>query len=358
MKFSKVGEMKNLLKLSYKLMKTSLGAFSPFELNFAITYRCNSKCKTCNIWRLRPKNELSLEEIKRFVKNIKFIHWIRLTGGEPFLRNDYTNIVKNMNERLDLYLLTTPTNGLLPSLIEKRVKEVLRFLNGRYVITVSLDGPQKTHDFIRGVPGNWKKSLETFKRLKKLESLHRNFKVLFGYTISPFNVGKFEETVKAVKSYFPSVSQKDFHINLFQLSEVYYHINPENIRNVNLVKFSKAATQEIKRMLPSRRRLGIVEFVEKKYMHLGIKYLKNFNTPITCNVYNLSAFIDPYGNVYPCSIFNKRLGNLRERDYNLLEILTSEKSLTVRKLIKEKKCPQCWTPCEAHQMIMSNWLKI
>lgn len=350
--------MKPLLKLVYKVAKTNLGVFCPFELNFAITYMCNSRCKTCNIWKIKTKNELDLQEIKKIAKNIKFIHWIRLTGGEPFLRKDYVDIAKVLDEELDLYLLTTQTNSLVPSLTEKKVKDVLKFFKGRYIISVSLDGPKEIHESIRGVRGAWEKVMDTFGRLKRFEGRYRNFKVFFGYTISPFNIGKFKETVEEVKKVFPSVSYNDFHVNIFQLSEFYYHTSKKDWKNINFEEFSQNAIKEIKDVLSKKRFTDPIGLIERKYLLFGMKYLKNWKVPIDCNIYNLSTFIDPYGNVYPCSIFNVKVGNLRENNYDLLKILNSEKALKVRKLIEKRECPYCWTPCEAHQIILSKWVKL
>jgi radical SAM protein with 4Fe4S-binding SPASM domain len=64
------------------------------------------------------------------------------------------------------------------------------------------------------------------------------------------------------------------------------------------------------------------------------------------------------GNVYPCTVFDRKLGNIRDYNYDLKKILTSETAKKVRKEIEADRCPQCWTPCEAHQMILSNWLKL
>ena len=47
----------------------------------------------------------------------------------------------------------------------------------------------------------------------------------------------------------------------------------------------------------------------------------------------------------------------RESNYDLKAILKSDKAREVAEEIRQKKCPHCWTPCEAHQMIMSNWFK-
>jgi len=342
------------IKIGSKFILTNLGFFSPYEVNFAITYRCNSRCRICNIWKKKPVNELSLKEIKKIAEKLGFIHWMRLTGGEPFLRSDYVDIVKSFNKNLDIYLLSTPTNGLLTEIIFEKVKSVLRFFDGRYVITVSMDGPEKIHDRIRRMNGCWKTAIKTYGKLKTLERKNKNFKVFFGYTISPYNLGMFEKTVNEIKKIIPEMNAGDIHVNLFQTSEVYYSISTA-LKGLYLKKMS----QELDNVLKMKgKKLNPLDMVERKYLELGKKYLKSRKTPLTCNIFNLSCFIDPYGNVYPCTVFNRKLGNLREFDYDLKKILTSEKTKEVKEEIIQNKCPQCWTPCEAHQMILSNWLKI
>ena len=102
--------------------------------------------------------------------------------------------------------------------------------------------------------------------------------------------------------------------------------------------------------------IGVISSIEDEYLKLGKEYLKTGKIPIKCNVFNLSSFVDPFGNVYPCTIFNRKLGNLRENNYDLKKILLSEKAKKVKEEIIKDNCPQCWTPCEAHQMIVSNWI--
>jgi len=49
---------------------------------------------------------------------------------------------------------------------------------------------------------------------------------------------------------------------------------------------------------------------------------------------------------------------LRDNEYNLNKILAGEKSRQIRDLIDKNLCPQCWTPCEAYQMIMADLFKL
>lgn len=343
------------IKLASKILLTNLGFFCPFELNFAITYKCNSRCKICKIWQKKHENELSLEEIKKITKKIDFVQWVRLTGGEPFLREDYIEVVKAFDKNLpNLILLSTPTNALTPNVIYKKVEQTLKFFRKKYVITVSLDGPKKIHNKIRGIRTAWDSSIETYQRLKELEKKHKNFKAFFGYTISPYNLGFFKQTLEGVKKIIPGITANDFHVNLFQTSEIYYGIKASKL---NKSYFNRAKAEIDKILNLKIKKLSLIEIGEIKYLQLAKKYLKTGKVPINCNIFNLSCFIDPFGNVFPCTIFNRKLGNLRDSNYDLMNILSSEESKRVKTEILEGKCPQCWTPCEAHQMIFSNFLK-
>ncbi len=339
------------LRLLKRIFQTSFNIFAPYELNFAITYRCNAKCKTCNIWKTSCE-ELSLREIQILAKKNRFIAWLRLTGGEPFLRSDYVEIVKAFKH---VALLSTPTNALLPEIVEKNVRDVLHFFKGRYVITVSLDGPKDIHDEIRGVESAWEKAIETYIRLKRFER-NRKFKVFFGYTISPFNVGLFKETIESVKDEIPFITPDDFHINIFQISEIYYHTHLSDF-NFDLNEFRRKASREIKEIMRIRRKKSAISLIENLYLKLSLKYLETGKVPIRCNIYNLSCFLAPNGDVYPCTIFNEKLGNIKNACYDLMKILSSKKSKETREKIRKNLCPQCWTPCEAHQLIVSNLMR-
>ena len=79
-------------------------------------------------------------------------------------------------------------------------------------------------------------------------------------------------------------------------------------------------------------------------------------TPIPCKALSASVFIDPSGDVYPCVIFNKKLGNIRKVEYDLGRIWRSDATKTVREDIVKMDCPHCWLACEAYQSILGRFL--
>ena len=57
------------------------------DLTIIATYRCNSKCSMCNIWKYPslPKEEITLETMQKIPFGIDHLN---ITGGEPTLRSD------------------------------------------------------------------------------------------------------------------------------------------------------------------------------------------------------------------------------------------------------------------------------
>jgi radical SAM protein with 4Fe4S-binding SPASM domain len=107
--------------------------------------------------------------------------------------------------------------------------------------------------------------------------------------------------------------------------------------------------------------LNPILLLEYVYLKNIKSYLLNNQSPFKCKSGKISCFIDPLGNVYPCSSYNVVMGSLRENDYDLLRILSNKEAVFLYEKIKNGKCPHCWTPCEAYQNILSNlfiWRKL
>jgi radical SAM protein with 4Fe4S-binding SPASM domain len=79
-------------------------------------------------------------------------------------------------------------------------------------------------------------------------------------------------------------------------------------------------------------------------------------TPMRCHALSASCFIDSWGNVFPCTIYDRKLGSLRDVDYDLRRIWSKPIAVETQREIWRYDCPQCWTPCEAYQSIMGNFL--
>src|SRR6266550_8539686 len=98
----------------------------PLNLTFSVTYRCNAKCRTCNVWKKRVK-DLSLLEYERIFEALgTSLYWATFSGGEPFIRPDLIDIVAACYERCRPSIITIPTNGLLRKHIVEGVARLSR----------------------------------------------------------------------------------------------------------------------------------------------------------------------------------------------------------------------------------------
>jgi len=320
---------------------------APYKLTFAVTYNCNSRCKTCNIWERESKNELTPDEIDKFFKENPDFLWIDITGGEIFLRSDLIKILQTIKNRCKrLHTLHFPTNGLMTNHIIEIVKQVIKLDFNKLIITVSVDGPPEIHEKIRGIKGGFKKTITTYKKLRNMKGVD----AYIGMTLSKDNVDLLDETMNAIKLEIPVFTYKDLHINIAHSSPHFYG-NKQIDFPVNKVVSTISSFSERKKF----SLINPVSILEYQYLKRIRKYLKTTKCPMECHSLRSSIFLDPYGNVYPCTAYDKKIGNINSQTLKAMLSKTEVKKLAndIRKL----NCPQCWTPCEAYQTILGNLFK-
>ncbi|MFC1804608.1 radical SAM/SPASM domain-containing protein [Candidatus Omnitrophota bacterium] len=323
----------------------------PYKLTFAVTYKCNGRCLTCDIWKRRPKDELSTEEIIRFFSKNNFFSWIDLTGGEIILRKDIYEIIHAIKKSCkDLFLLHFPTNAADPESVIKLCEFTEKLDLPKFVVSISFDGYPELYEKIRGDRDGCQKAIDLYKELKKRSS--RKFGVYLGMTISNHNYNLINETVSWLRNQLGDFDISELHLNLIQNSSHYY--GKTDNRDFGKIKESIGSIRYLSSL--KEKKLDPVHFLERQYLrHVG-KYLETRKTPLSCEALRSSIFLDPQGNVYACCCDDLLAGNIRERkvDYDLRALLSCEKAVNIREQIRKGNCAQCWTPCEAYQTILAN----
>ena len=321
----------------------------PYKLSFCITYRCNLKCNMCSIWKKPLIQELSTEEIESFFAQANKFFWVGLTGGEIFLRPDLLEIARiTLKYCKNLNVLHFPTNGYLKDTILSGAEEMLRMNPRRLFVTVSVDGPQEVHDKLRGIPDSWKNAVGTFVALRKM-----GVSAFVNMTISHGNLGKIDETIRSIKDVYPEFDpDKMLNLNFFQVSSHYYandHLKPPS-ENLLIQDAKKALTI-----------VGVgstfKNYLQKNYLKNYKSYVRTGKSPLPCQALSASCFIDAYGDIFPCSVYDKKIGNIRSPGFNFEELWNRKEIESLHHECKSGKCPGCWTPCEAYQAINGNLFK-
>ncbi len=321
----------------------------PYKLTLALTHRCNLRCRSCLTWKRPPAGEMTLEEIRRFFQRQRRFSWVDLTGGEITLRPDLPEIIEAVVDNSPrLILLHFPTNGYLT----EQVLRAARAGSGRWglkrVITVSVDGPPEVHNRLKGKKDSWERALQTFAALRRESGIE----TFLGMTLQRDNIELRRQTLAAVRERLPDIRPGDFHYNLAHRSFFYDNLELDPVPDPDI------ALSELKNLIAGFRPLpGPRKFLERAYLKGAVRFVTGGISPLPCRALSSSCFIDPRWDVYPCTGYDRRLGNLRETDFDLGRIWNDPETARLQQEIINGNCPQCWTPCEAYQTILGNLLR-
>ncbi len=175
--------MKNILLLFKLILLRIFGRLGtkiilPINYTVSVTYRCNSRCKTCNIYKDKVE-EFTVEEYKKIFKKIgKSAYWITISGGEPFLRRDLYEIIAAIYKYSKPKIINIPTNGLLHKTIPAVVTKIAKNCpQSTIIINISIDALGDHDDKIRGVRYAYARAFNTYQKVegfKITKPEHRN----------------------------------------------------------------------------------------------------------------------------------------------------------------------------------------
>jgi len=314
-------------------------------LNFAVTFRCNSACTTCDIWRIRDHDELSLDEVRRIVGESEVLSdlgHLALTGGEPSLREDLPELALLFLARRPGLRITIPSNALTPDRSLRMLRRILDAagpLERPLFLSVSLDGIADTHDRVRGVPGNYRKALalledagplapavergisftivrENFRDLKLAWRLARDLGVAFSFQFAAASATYYAK---------PDISE--------------LRLRPDELREAETVIVEIVAEREA-----GERPLRRLFAAENDFAARLVSYQREPRRLSACWSGTHSAYWNPRGEVFPCISLSRAVGNLRERPFD--DIWRGQAAEEARRAIAAREC-HCWTPCEA-----------
>lgn len=324
----------------------------PYKVTFVSTYHCNFRCEMCNIWQRKSENEMTPDEVALFFDKYPQFSWVHLTGGEIFMRRDIGDLIGAIQRSCrQLFLLNFPTTGWFGDRTVAAAEQILARGIGRLMITISIDGPKALHEEMRGLPGSWERGLETYRRLRGIK--RSNFQAVVGMTLLGKNATKVDETIAAIKTAIPDFDRSELHLNIGHDSEHYFgNVGyPVATHHAEIVR----AVEDHRRKVGER--IHPVNFLENRFQSLIPKYYETHKSPLPCTALSSSCFIDAYWDLYPCSIWTEKIGNLRDNRFDLKALWNSPRRKDLREDVVEERCSHCWTPCEAYPTILGNLVK-
>jgi len=321
----------------------------PYKVTFVATYHCNFRCEMCNIWQKDSVNEMTPDEVGLFFDRWSQFKWVHLTGGELFMRRDLDDVVAAIQKNCrSLFLLNFPTTGWFGDKTVSLVERTIARGVGRLMVTISMDGPKALHEEMRGLPGSWDRAIETYRRLRGMR--YSNFQTVIGMTLMAKNANKVEETLAAIRQVIPDFRRTELHLNIGHESGHYFDNvgYPVEQHHADILRAVEDHRQK------NGSSLHPVKFLEDRYQALVSKYYETGKSPLPCTALSSSCFIDAYWNLFACSIWDAKVGNLRDNAFDLQGLWAGDRRRELRQEVAAERCSHCWTPCEAYPTILGN----
>ena len=283
-----------------------------------VTYRCNARCNMCNRYKKpsQPEEEISLETIKKLPP----MYFTNITGGEPFIRTDLKEIVRELRKKSDRIVIST--NGFFTDRIVELCREFPDI-----GIRISIEGLEETNNQIRGLEDGFNRGYSTLKKLVEMGMKD----VGFGMTVQDLNA-------KDLVALYDLSNEMNMEFATASLHNSFYFVEAKNIihdRPMVAKEFERLINELLKSKSPKK-------WFRAYFNHGLINYIYGQKRLLPCDMAFDTFFIDPYGDVMPCNGTKDKevMGNLNECE-SWDELWQSPKAQAVRS--KVRCCDRnCW----------------
>lgn len=342
----------------YQLLRSTKRELRLGTVILFVTSRCNAFCRTCFYHEeLNQPGDLTFAQLEKISHTMPPITDLWLSGGEPTLRRDVPEVIDTFVKNNNVRRIIIPTNGLIKS----RVYEIVDRALGEHpaleelYLNVALDGYGETHDRVRGVPGNWDKTLDCIRSLYPLKEKYRDrFRLNVNTVVCAENFTEIEKLA--------SYLWENFH-----LDGHYFNI----IRGETLVG------EEIKQVPPDvlpamyarvaalTKRYGDRMFAEddaSKRFIKNVAYVGTITThyrtqhanfgqptawPFPCTAGETTAVIDYNGDVRACEL-REKFATLSDYDYDFGALWATHSRQTELAAIDDGRACWCTHVCFIH----------
>lgn len=329
-----------VLRRQAKTLWTLYTARNPVYMILYLTSRCNFRCPMCFYLKEIEdpnKDEIAFPELRKMSQSMGRMIHLSLTGGEPFLRHDIPEVVNIFVHGNCVRFITIPTNG---SLTDKVMATVERLVsdhpNTHFRIPISLDGYPDDHDAIRGAK-SFDKLEVTAKELAALRNRVDNLSVDINTCHSSLNDGKLGGFVDFVAARF----DVDNH------TVTYVRGNADDkTKNASVSEYRQLVEDLRRRRAPRETRpfSSILRAVMDYQKDIIDRTLVKDQMYVPCMAGRKMIVVNERAEVLPCEILNKRLGTLKEHDYNIKRLLEAPQAVDLVKWIRKTKC-HCTFEC-------------
>lgn len=302
---------------------------SPPFLVLFINSICNMQCEHCFYWTsLNKRDDLTKDELFDLSRSLGPIENLNLSGGEPFLRKEFSDICRQFIRHNGVKQIYVPTNGWYRDKTIKAIKETLEEPSLElFAAELSLDGMAEFHDRFRVADGSFEKAMATYDALAELQQTDPRLRIHAISTATDVNVAEIRRLTEHLYERCPRMD----HHNLALIRGD--RKNPA-LKLPNMAEYADLY-QYMRRLWQPREEGRYGGVVDPMLQWAKLETVARGTQVIPCRAGILTAVVAANGDVSVCEL-HEPLGNLRKQSFQ--EIWNSEAATALRQSIAGKQC--------------------
>ncbi|MEN8183070.1 MAG: radical SAM protein [Myxococcota bacterium] len=332
----------------------------PNYLVFFITKRCNARCHFCFYPINQEEDELSLEEIAEIFDRYPHFQQVTLSGGEPYMRKGYSELVKILHQRGGVRFLTVSSNGSMPQQIGSQIDRILTDCPElHYRASLSVDHFPAEHEALREIEGLWERIRESYREMVRLKQKHPDTLLINVQTvISSFNKDRIGEIFELISHEFPLCRKTLVLVRGDAWKPEALDVSAEEYESAARLWAGASAAPGGGRGAPHAL---VLDAALSSNRELTLRTLRENREILPCQAGRKFLVLDSNGDVLPCEmkeiteavIGGSVLGNVRDHGYDLKKLLAAPEVRERIDRIQARGC-FCTYECATNANIVYN----
>ena len=324
--------MNNTINIAARVFKSIFLKQIP---NYAVIYidgRCNMHCGFCchAAMDARKTPIMPAEKWGSIFRKAQSLLHLTVTGGEPFIRKDFVEIIDKIILSCGVPRVSIKTNGFYTERIKNFIPKLIdKHKNTEFTLSISLDGPEEMHDKVRNFKGGYKQVLETIEIMKVYRN-RPNFFLRLASVLTKDNRHILQKLFEQTSSW-----PIDFH-ELILVRDV-----PVKEQLEIKSDYEKLSKKQHGRSSKSWRKSFNGKLFEKIYLET-IKRIDSDKVYSPCLAGGRFVEIFPDGIVRGCEVEKlwdiSKIGALKEDNLDIVDIVKSKKAREFQKVAKKCTC--------------------
>jgi radical SAM protein with 4Fe4S-binding SPASM domain len=301
----------------------------PQTLVLFVTSRCNARCDFC-LYKdsvdnpTRRSEELTVAEVGRIAEAYGPLHYLALSGGEPFVRRDIGELCQAFVDRCGTSVVDIPSNFAYGDVMVSTAGAFVEANPGVVVeLQLSIDHIGERHDESRGVPGLYETAIDTFRRLEAVREDHPNLSLKVNVVWLERNKDDIDEIAAELR--------RRISFDRIHLTYPHHRIpsagapSPDAVADFDRFRGPAEALAN-----DARSRFDPFSIPMRAAKVSSHRLLREALTGEVamgevCEAGRHLVVVDEKGEVFPCETIWESVGNLRDHDYDLAAVLAGER---------------------------------